>query len=32
VRLCFGHPSVETIHEGVAEFARILDRKKVFPG
>ena len=32
VRLCFGHPSVETIHEGIAEFARILDRKKVFPG
>jgi 2-aminoadipate transaminase len=32
VRLCFGHPSVETIHEGVAEFARILDWKKVFPG
>ena len=32
VRLCFGHPTIATIHEGVAEFARILDRKKVFPG
>ncbi|MCH7738196.1 MAG: PLP-dependent aminotransferase family protein [Chloroflexi bacterium] len=32
VRLCFGHPSVTTIHEGIAELARILDRKKVFPG
>ena len=32
VRLCFGHPSVATINEGIAEFARILDQKKVFPG
>ena len=32
VRLCFGHPDVQTIHDGVAEFARILDQKKVFPG
>ena len=32
VRLCFGHPTVETIRDGIAEFARILDRKKVFPG
>jgi len=32
VRLCFGHPSVATIHEGIAEFARILDRLKVFHG
>ena len=32
VRLCFGHPTVATIHEGIAEFARILDQKKVFPG
>jgi 2-aminoadipate transaminase len=31
VRLCFGHPSVETIRDGIAELARILDSKKVFP-
>ena len=31
VRLCFGHPTVDTIREGIAEFARILDRRKVFP-
>ena len=31
VRLCFGHPSVETIREGIAELARLLDSKKVFP-
>ena len=31
VRLCFGHPPVETIREGIAEFAKILDRRKVFP-
>ena len=31
VRLCFGHPPVETIREGIAAFAKILDRRKVFP-
>ena len=31
VRLCFGHPSIETIRDGIAELARILDSKKVFP-
>ncbi|MCH8297875.1 MAG: PLP-dependent aminotransferase family protein [Chloroflexi bacterium] len=32
VRLCFGHPSAETIYEGIAELARILDKNGVFPG
>ena len=32
VRLCFGHPSTETIYEGIAELARILDKNGVFPG
>ena len=32
VRLCFGHPSAETIYEGIGELARILDKKGVFPG
>ena len=31
VRLCFGHPSIETIRDGIAELARILDSKNVFP-
>ena len=31
VRLCFGHPSIETIRDGIAELARILDSKKVLP-
>ena len=31
VRLCFGPPSIETIRDGIAELARILDSKKVFP-
>ncbi len=31
VRLCFGHPTIETIRDGVAEFAKILDQRKVFP-
>ena len=31
VRLCFGHPSIETIRDGIAELGRILDSKKVFP-
>ena len=30
-RLCFGHPSIETIRDGIAELARILDSKNVFP-
>jgi DNA-binding transcriptional MocR family regulator len=32
VRLCFGHPSPETITDGVGELARILDKRGVFPG
>ena len=32
VRLCFGHPSPETIRDGVGELARILDKIGVFPG
>ena len=32
VRLCFGHPSAETIYEGIAKLARILDKNGVFPG
>ncbi len=32
VRLCFGHPTAETIYEGVGELARILDKNGVFPG
>jgi 2-aminoadipate transaminase len=31
VRLCFGHPSAETIYEGIGELARALDRNKVYP-
>ncbi|MDA0263101.1 MAG: PLP-dependent aminotransferase family protein [Chloroflexi bacterium] len=31
VRLCFGHPTVETIRDGIAEFARILDRRGILP-
>ena len=31
VRLCFGHPSIETIRDGIVELARILDSKNVFP-
>jgi len=32
VRLCFGHPSAETIREGIGELARILDKSGVYPG
>ncbi len=32
LRLCFGHPSAATIHEGIGELARILDRNGVYPG
>jgi DNA-binding transcriptional MocR family regulator len=28
-RLCFGHPSAETVYDGVAELARILERHGV---
>ena len=31
-RLCFGHPSAETVYDGVAEFARILERHGVLGG
>ena len=31
-RLCFGHPSPETIYDGVAELARILERHGVLGG
>jgi 2-aminoadipate transaminase len=31
-RLCFGHPSAETVYEGVAEWARILDRNGLITG
>jgi 2-aminoadipate transaminase len=31
-RLCFGHPSVQTIYDGVAELARILERHGVLRG
>ena len=32
VRLCFGHPSAETVYEGIGELARVLDRNGVYPG
>ena len=32
VRLCFGHPSPETIYQGIGELARILDKNGVFHG
>lgn len=32
VRLCFGHPSAETIYEGIGELARILERNGVYRG
>jgi 2-aminoadipate transaminase len=31
-RLCFGHPSAETVSEGVAELARIFERHGVLKG
>ncbi len=31
-RLCFGHPSAETVYDGVAELARVLDRHGVLGG
>ena len=31
-RLCFGHPTPETVYDGVAELARILDRHGVMGG
>ena len=31
-RLCFGHPSAQTVYDGVAELARILERHGVLPG
>ena len=31
-RLCFGHPSAETVYDGVAEWARILDRNGMIMG
>ncbi len=31
-RLCFGHPPAETVYEGVAEWARILDRNGLLRG
>jgi len=32
LRLCFGHPTAETVYQGIGELARILDRIGVFPG
>jgi len=32
IRLCFGHPSAQTISDGVAELARILERHGVLRG
>ena len=31
-RLCFGHPSAQTVYDGVAELARILERHGVLRG
>mgnify|MGYP001350997807 CR=1 FL=1 len=31
-RLCFGHPSADTVYDGVAELARILERHGVLRG
>ena len=31
-RLCFGHPPAETVYEGVAEWAKILDRNGLLRG
>ena len=31
-RLCFGHPSAETVAEGVAELARIFERRGILGG
>ena len=31
-RLCFGHPSPQTVYDGVAELARILERHGVLKG
>jgi len=31
-RLCFGHPSAQTVYDGVAELARILERHGVLKG
>ena len=31
-RLCFGHPSAQTVYDGVAELARILERHGVLGG
>ena len=31
-RLCFGHPSAETVYDGIAELARIFERRGVLGG
>ena len=31
-RLCFGHPSAETVYDGIAELARVLDRHGALGG
>ena len=31
-RLCFGHPTAETVSEGIAELANIFERHGIFNG